>query len=570
MFQVLRLTDYVLFDRLDLEFGPGLNVISGETGAGKSILLGALDLLLGGEAAPELVRAGAERAVAEGLFSLDRVARASLAEAVFGGEDPGEELVLRREITSSGRSRSYVNGAMANLQTLRGLGEELVQIHGQADNRLLVRAAQQLELLDSFGGLVDRRAAFAALLTRSRQATRRLEALEKALAAFNSEQELLRFQLQEIDSASPSPEEEAALEEELSLHENAEKIEELLSICLQALEGGEAASEGGALPALESLGLVHRSLEHLAGLTQRAKPLAEQLDSARYALEDLARSLNDLAQGLDHDPQRLNELRARKDQLYLLKKKYGPTLADVLVHRGRIAARVEEAGRDSGELENLRTESSALARELAQAAAALSDARKEAAVRLQTEVEKKLAGLSMNGARFSVQFEPVESAGTGDGPGYLTSGADRITFLLAANPGTPLLPLSKVASGGELSRVMLAIESVLAENEAPSSMVFDEVDSGIGGQVGRAVGEYLAAIAVRHQVLVVTHLAQIARCAEDHLVVEKTTREGRAETVVRRLSEAERPREIARMMGGDTDSELSLAHARQMLERGNR
>ncbi|MCE5272596.1 hypothetical protein LLH00_15050, partial [bacterium] len=416
---------------------------------------------------------------------------------------------------------------------------------------------------------------FAALLARSRQAERRLESLEKALAAFNSEQELLRFQLQEIDSTAPRAEEEAALEEELSLHENAEKIEELLALCLQALEGEAtggygAASEGGSLPALESLGLVHRSLEHLAGLTQRAKPLAEQLDSARYALEDLARSLNDLAQGLDHDPQRLNELRARKDQLYLLKKKYGPTLADVLAHRGRIAARVEEAGRDSGELESLRLESTALERELAQSAAALSEARKEAAQRLQGEVEKKLAGLSMSGARFCVQFDAVETAGDSAVPGYLTSGADRITFLLAANPGTPLLPLSKVASGGELSRVMLAIESVLAENEAPSSMVFDEVDSGIGGQVGRAVGEYLAAIAARHQVLVVTHLAQIARCAEDHLVVEKTARDGRAETAVRRLSEAERPREIARMMGGDTDSELSLAHARQMLERGNR
>ncbi|MCE5271675.1 AAA family ATPase, partial [bacterium] len=203
MFQALRLTDYVLFDRLDLEFGPGLNVISGETGAGKSILLGALGLLLGGEAAAELVRSGAERAVAEALFSLDRDARSRLAEAVFGGEDPGEELVLRREITSSGRSRSYVNGAMANLQLLRSLGEELVQIHGQADNRLLVRPAQQLELLDAFGALGDRRSTFAALLARSRQAERRLESLEKALAAFNSEQELLRFQLQEIDSTAP-------------------------------------------------------------------------------------------------------------------------------------------------------------------------------------------------------------------------------------------------------------------------------------------------------------------------------------------------------------------------------
>ncbi len=571
MFQTLRLTDYVLFDRLDMEFGPGLTVISGETGAGKSILLGALDLLLGGEAAPEMVRAGAERAVAEGLFILTAETRTRLAESVFSGEDPGEELVLRREIASGGRSRSFVNGAMANLQMLRALGEELVQIHGQSDNRLLVRQSQQLELLDAFGALEGRRAGFSRLLARSRQAARRLESLEAARTEFNREQELLRFQLQEIDAAALHAGEDDELQEELSLHENAEKISEALAFILKVLEGdstGGYGPEEGASPVIDSLDALHRQMEHLTALTQRARPLAEQLDSARYTLDDLVRSLRELAQGLDHDPQRLNDLRARKDMLYMLKKKYGPSLEDVLAHRERVAGRLEQAGRDDSELESLRGETASLQAGLAVLAAELTAARRECAVRMETEVQKKLSGLSMSGARFSVQFEPLE--GEDGRPGYLTSGADRVTFLLAANPGTPLLPLSRVASGGELSRVMLAIESVLADTELPSTMIFDEVDSGIGGQVGRAVGEYLASIAGRHQVLVVTHLAQIARCADDHLVVEKTARDGRVETMVRRLSGAERPAEIARMMGGDMDSELSLAHARQMLERQER
>lgn len=571
MLLALTLTDYVLFDRMDIEFGEHLNVVSGETGAGKSILLGALELLLGGEADVSMIRAGEERAVVEGLFRITSAICGRLSDAGIEKCDPGGELVLRREISGSGRSRCYVNGAMANLQMLRSLGEELVEIHGQADNRLLVRPAHQLDLLDAFGGLDARRADFTRLLASSRAARRRLEELEKSLEKFRNEQELIRFQLQEIDSAAPRTEEEEELRDGISLLENSEKIAGILDFTLQTLDGDPGVSWIGgesSAPVIESLRVLNRRMEQLAGLLQKARPIAEQIDSARFTLEEAARSLRDIALSLEHDPDRLSELRARSDLLYMLKKKYGPALEDVLAHRERIAARLDGAERDESGIEALRIECGNLETSVREAAAGLSAARREAAARMEGEVKARLEGLSMSGAGFRVEFE---TASDGDGnPACLTTGIDRINFLLSTNPGVPLMPLSRVASGGELSRVMLAIKSALAQVESPSTMVFDEVDSGIGGRVGGTVGEYLARIAERHQVLVVTHLAQIARCASDHLVVEKTERDGRSEISVRRLRDEDRPHEIARMMGGDAGSSLSLAHAREMLEKPER
>ena len=375
MLQALTLTDYVLFDRMDIEFGANLNVISGETGAGKSILLGALDLLLGGEANPSLIRAGAERAVVEGLFGLSPELRATLVAVGLEEDAPGEELVLRREISVSGRSRCFVNGSMSNLQMLRRLGEELVEIHGQADNRLLVRPARQLELLDAFGGLDSRRMEFTQLLTKSRAAERRLEELQSSLEQFRNERELMRFQLQEIDSAAPVPEEEEKLRDRISLLENSEKIAELLDLLLQSLEGDTNSSYGAGergAPVLESLGALHRQLEQLASMAHQARPLVEQLDSARYTLEETVRSLRDMALTLEQDPAALQELRSRSDLLYGLKKKYGPTLEDVLTFRNGIAARLEGAGRDESELVSLRSECDSLGIGVREAAAALS------------------------------------------------------------------------------------------------------------------------------------------------------------------------------------------------------
>ena len=278
----------------------------------------------------------------------------------------------------------------------------------------------------------------------------------------------------------------------------------------------------------------------------------------------MARGLRDLQAGLEHDPGRLEQVRNRLDELFKLKKKYGSGLEEVFAFREKLEARLAEAGQDESELAGLRAEIRELSASLAEAAANLTQARKQSAVRLGKEVSRRLSGLGMSGGRFEIEFAGTEAAGSGTE--YLTSGADRITFLLSTNPGIPLMPLSEVASGGELSRIMLAVKSSLVEIESPSTMIFDEVDAGIGGKVGGMVGVYLDEIAQKNQVLVITHLASIAGFADIHLLVEKFTEDGRTTTRVRGLTKQERPAEIARMLGGDAGSETSLAHARQILQ----
>ena len=568
MIQVLRITDYVLFGRLEIEFGEHLNVISGETGAGKSILLGALGLLLGGEASPGLIRQGAEKAVVEGLFRLSESKRSRLKQADLIDNEAEEEIIIRREISSAGRSRSFINGHMTNISTLRQLGEELIEILGQQEHQLLVKSGNQLAILDAYGRLVSMRERFASVLARRKACESKLAELEDSLARNRNEMELMRFQLEEIERADPQPGEDEKLEEERRLLENSERIQEILAQLIFGLEGDDLGSfdvsgQPGE-PVLDSLGSLRKQLESLVGMTEKAaKPLA-RFDEARFVLEDISTALRDLAGKVEHDPARLEEIRNRLDELYKLKKKYGPGLAEVAAFRDNLAEKLKTTERGESELDELRVQLEDLSAEVGKTAAELTAKRKAAAAELENEVIRRISSLAMGQGEFKLAFDCAKS-GQGSGPGYLTTGADRVTFLLTTNPGVPLMPLSQVASGGELSRVMLAIRSALATVEAPSTMLFDEVDSGIGGKVGGVVGSYLSEISGSHQVLVVTHLAQIAGYADTHLVVEKSSHADKTETMVRTLINEERPAEIARMLGGDAESELSLAHARQML-----
>ena len=568
MIQVLRITDYVLFGRLEIEFGEHLNVISGETGAGKSILLGALGLLLGGEASPGLIRQGAEKAVVEGLFRLSESKRSRLRQADLIDNEAEEEIIIRREISSAGRSRSFINGHMTNISTLRQLGEELIEILGQQEHQLLVKSGNQLAILDAYGRLVSMRERFASVLARRKACESKLAELEDSLARNRNEMELMRFQLEEIERADPQPGEDEKLEEERRLLENSERIQEILAQLIFGLEGDDLGSfdvsgQPGE-PVLDSLGSLRKQLESLVGMTEKAAEPLARFDEARFVLEDISTALRDLAGKVEHDPARLEEIRNRLDELYKLKKKYGPGLAEVAAFRDNLAEKLKTTERGESELDELRVQLEDLSAEVGKTAAELTAKRKAAAAELENEVIRRISSLAMGQGEFKLAFDCAKS-GQGSGPGYLTTGADRVTFLLTTNPGVPLMPLSQVASGGELSRVMLAIRSALATVEAPSTMLFDEVDSGIGGKVGGVVGSYLSEISGSHQVLVVTHLAQIAGYADTHLVVEKSSHADKTETMVRTLINEERPAEIARMLGGDAESELSLAHARQML-----
>ncbi len=564
MLSLLRVTDFILFGRVDIEFGDHLNVISGETGAGKSILLGAVEMLLGGEAGGTLVRSGAEKAVVEGLFYLDSRFRGELVENGLLEEDPGEELVIRREINAStGRSRCYVNGTLANLPLLRTLAERLIQVHGQQEHQFLTRGSRQLELLDSFAHLAGNREEFAARLSRFRAIDQRVRELRDQLEQGRRERELAVFQYEEIEKAGISAEEEAALNEEHQILENAESITELIASLLTVLEG-DSSSSGGDSSLIGELGGRRRQLEALLSMISRAEPLLEQYDSARFTLEEVAAGLRELDAKVELDPARLEEVRTRLDEYYKLKKKYGPEVTDVLAMAEHLKEQLSGAERGETELDELLKEKERAAGAIVKLAAALSEQRRKTAKKLEREISSRMSGLAMDGGRFEIAFRPVSPDNQ---PGeYLTTGNDRVTFLLSTNPGVALRPLSEVASGGELSRIMLALKSTLAEVEEPSTVIFDEVDAGIGGKVGGIVGSYLAQIGGRSQVLVITHLASIAAKADTHLVVEKASTGQSTETRVRMLGPGERTGEIARMLGGDTQSSASLAHARQMLE----
>ncbi|MFH1071251.1 MAG: DNA repair protein RecN [Candidatus Glassbacteria bacterium] len=472
-------------------------------------------------------------------------------------------MVARREISGSGRSRCFINGNLANLALLRRLGEELIQVHGQQEHQDLVRGARQLELLDAFGALAGQRKSFGALLVRWRECGRRLRELEEELERNRREMELARFQLDEITRAEISPTEEKELAGQLNLLENAEKIGELVAGLLSGIEGEESGPGGVA----GELGVLKRQFDTLAAIVEKASPLAEQFDGARFTLEEVASGLREIRGSIDLDPAQLDQVRARLDEYYRLKKKYGATVEEVLAFAAGLEKRLTERESDRGELDKLGRERDEQVQRLSVAAAALTAARKKTAARLEKEITRRLAGLGMAGGRFELEFADARNSGSSGE--YLTSGADRVTFLLSTNPGVPLRPLSEVASGGELSRIMLAVKSALAESDTPSTMIFDEVDAGIGGKVAGMVGDYLAEIAGHSQVLVVTHLASIAARADTHLMVEKLSASGRTSTRVRRLETGQRPAEIARMLGGDAESDASLAHARQILERNS-
>ena len=568
MLSLLRVTDFILFGRVDIEFGDHLNVISGETGAGKSILLGAVEMLLGGEAGGTLVRAGAEKAVVEGLFYLDSRMREQIVESALLEKDPGEELVVRREINAStGRSRCFVNASLANLPLLRALAGRLIQVHGQQEHQFLTRGARQLELLDSFAELTDSRAEFTARLARYRATEQRVRQLREQLEQGRRERELAGFQLDEIGQAGISAAEETGLAEELQVLQNAESISESIAALLAALEGDHSPA-GGNLNLLGELSGRRRQLESLSSMISRAAPLLEQYDTARFTLEEVATGLRELQAQVELNPARLEEVRERLDEYYKLKKKYGPEAADVLSTAERLKEQLSGAEHGESELAGLLKEQEQAAGAIVKLAGALSERRRKSAKNLELEVGSRLAGLAMAGGRFEIAFKPVAAGGQ---PGdYLTTGNDRVTFLLSTNPGVALRPLAEVASGGELSRIMLALKSALAEVEEPSTMIFDEVDAGIGGKVGGIVGSYLSQIGGRSQVLVITHLASIAAKADTHLVVEKASTGRSTETRARKLEDAQRPDEIARMLGGDTRSSTSLAHARQMLEKAGK
>jgi DNA repair protein RecN (Recombination protein N) len=538
MIRYLSIDHLAVIDRLELEFAPGLNVLTGETGAGKSILVGAVGLLVGGRASADLVRTGEESAA---------------VQAVFERPD-GAEVIVRREISAQGRSRAFVDGALVTSAALREAAGALVDLHGQHEHQVLLDPAAHLDLLDEFAGLTGERTAVAAAFRAWQQVRDERARLAQSEQQKASRAEFLAFQLAEIDKAAPQPAEDEELAATRQVLANADRLQRLCDEAYTALYDGDSA----ALPAL---GVVWKRVGELAGFDARFTPYLEAREAVKSQLEDLAFFLRSYTQGIDASPARLQEIEDRLALLERLKKKHGPSLADVIARGGELRRELHDIAHATERAAELDAAVAAAAAAYERVAGALSTRRHAAAVDFARTLEKGLADLAMPKTRCEVRF--AESRGEA---GWTERGVDEAEFYISPNPGEDVKPLARIASGGELSRIMLALKT-LATTDAPGkTLIFDEVDAGIGGAVADVVGARLRVLGDRFQVLCITHLPQIASYGTTHYRIEKSVRGGRTSTSVSRVEGADREAEVARMMGGAGVSAAVLAGAREMLE----
>jgi DNA repair protein RecN (Recombination protein N) len=546
----LRIRDYAVVEDLTIALGPGLNALTGETGAGKSIIVGALSLLLGERASSDVVRAGAERATVEAVFDVEGLpaVRALADEHGFRVDDG--LLILRREVAAEGRNRAWVGGSPATAGVVGELGSTLVDLHGQHEHQTLLRARDQRGILDAFGGASDLAEHVSLCYSRLQELRRELDGREERRREVESRADFLRFQLEEIDGADLTPGEDEALESEAGRHEHGEDLVRGATELHTLLYDSDDS-------VTDRLTDARRTLERLAAFDADLRTELERLTEAFHVVADVGRRLGDYAGSVDHDPERLEELRGRLDRIFRLKRKYGPELADVLATAQRVRTELADHDDADHDLERLRAEIEGAEDQLAARAAELSGKRRDASIRLGSEVSSVLPELGLPGGRFDVRLSTHDRISAG--------GAESIEFLVTPNPGFSPMPLSKIASGGELSRIMLALKAILASVDRVPVLVFDEIDAGVGGVVATAVAEKLTEVARRHQVFVVTHLPQVASRASSHLLVEKGSGAGITTTSVRVLSGEDRVEEVARMLGGDPESLTSREHARELL-----
>ncbi len=556
----LTVRNVVLIERLVLELAHGFNVVTGETGAGKSMVVDALSLVLGGRARPDLVRGGADEAEVEALFELSPGSRAA-AKLEAAGIPSERELVVRRVVQAEGRSRAYVNGRLCTAAQLAEIAADLCDIASQHESVSLTDPATHVEYLDAFGGLEADRVRVAEQVDALSEVQRELEAASAQERGRAERDDFLRWQMREIDELEPRDGEETELEHERGRLRHAEKLQAATRHAAERLYEGEGAI-------CDELGRLAAELDQAAGIDGSLAPLARTVESARGELSDAARALSRYAETVEASPERLAEVEDRAFRLQKLLRKHGPATADLLAHRAGLArelASLESASERVAELEGEKTRRAA---EAGAAARSLSRKRRDAAEKLADAIGRELSQLGMGRARVVVDVQPTATAADAllvDGARLTRSGIDRVEFLIAPNRGEEPRPLRRIASGGELSRALLALKRVLADQGPAGTYVFDEVDAGVGGAVAEVIGRSIAEIGRHRQVLCITHLPQIAALADAHFVVDKTESRGRTHTSVKRLQRSERVEEIARMLGGIKVGEATRRAAAELL-----
>lgn len=552
----LNISNFAIIDKLEVLFRPGLNIISGETGAGKSIIINAVNLLLGGRASSDLIRTGSKEARVEALFQIQEIPELKILLERLDIPHSNDELLIKRVISKEGRGRSTINGSMVNLQLLSRIGSMLINISGQHEHQMLLRPENHIYILDEFGEIEEQRRRFSEIYNEYNELKKSIMEHEERLKKLKDEQDFIRFKLREIDSANLRDGEDVQLEEERRRLKYAKTLMDIISIAYNEIYENENSI-------LSRIGFCIRELERGADIEKRISPLLNGLESLKIELQERALELRDMLHTIDINPQRLQEVEDRIYEINTLKKKYGGTIEEIKRYRDTLKSSIDGLEGEEELIRKQRERLKHLEKVMLGEAISLSRKRKEVAKKLEEMIERELSILDMKRTTFKVSFGDEISDPS---PNVLNEdGFDMVEFLISPNPGEELRPLSKIASGGELSRILLALKTIMGRGSSIETLVFDEVDSGIGGATAEVVGDKLRALSEYHQILCITHLPQIASKGTSHFLVTKKSDGKRTTTAISELSHEERVKEIARMLGGRVITKKAIEHAKEML-----
>ena len=549
----LSIKNFAIIESLSISFEKGLTVLTGETGAGKSIIIDAIHLLVGGRGSAEFVRHGEEKAEIEGLFQLDDPNHPIISKSLeFGIEIEEGMVVLRRDISRTGKSVCRINGKLVTISTLREIGSTLVDIHGQHEHQELMDETIHLSLLDQFGSeeIAGSHAEYLDVFRRYEQTLQKLKSLSENDQQTAHRLDLIQFQLDEIQKANLKLHEDEELSEERRKLGNFERTFEAIQSSYTALHGEQRG--------LDWLSMVMGYLEDAAALDTTYKDIFEAVSNSYYQLEDAARTLRNELDGLEYDPQRLNEIEDRLNEINQLKRKYGKTINDIVEYAAKIEEEIETLQNKETHISELEKELSSIKKDLILEAKQLSEIRHKWADKLTKLIHKELKELYMAKTIFEMRFKT-------DFEHFSKTGVDHVEFYISTNPGEPLKPLSRVASGGELSRIMLALKSIFSQHQGVTSIIFDEVDTGVSGRVAQSIAEKIYKVASGSQVLCISHLPQVAAMADTHLFISKVITGGRTKTYVTPLNVEEKIKEIGRMISGAEITDLTKKHAEELI-----
>ena len=551
MLNHLSIKNIAVISRLDVDLRGGMSVLTGETGAGKSIIIDSINMLLGNRANKELVRFGAEQAYVQAVFDSNAEIEAILDENDIDAEDG--ELIISRRLTAEGKSTARINGSAVTLTTLREIADRLINIHGQHDNQALLDPQRHILFLDAYAGNESELNAYRAVYEKRREIKRELKSLVSDEHEKARRTELLEYQINEIAAANLEKGEEEDLKEQRKIAANAEKITSAIEEAYANLyENGETQS------AYDRVSMAVNALSGITELTPALNEVYESMQSAMYSIEDAAHEIREFGSTVDFEPQTLDDIEERLDVISKLKRKYGGSIEDILSYKKKSEEELKSIKTSDERTAELKSELAETTAELRKRGKMLTGSREKAAAELQSKIEKSLAELNMERARFCVDVESGEE--------FYENGMDNVEFMISANPGEPLKPLVKIASGGELSRVMLAIKSILADSDSVGTLIFDEIDTGVSGNAAVKIAKKLADIGKTKQVICITHLPQLAAAADNHYLIKKDSEGEQSETTLEELDFEGRAEEIARLTDGTDMTKLAIEHARQMLK----